>query len=50
MVLTGHSTLKADAMGTKRQQRNKKAFRGATKQYLTQHMEQMGVKRKMDYQ
>lgn len=49
MVLTGHSTLKADVMGTKEQQRNKKAFKRAKKQYLTQHIEQMEVKRKMDY-
>ena len=48
VVLTGHSTFKADVMGTKVQQRNKKAFKGAKKQHLTQHTEQIEVKRKMD--
>lgn len=47
MVLTAHSTFQADVMGTKVWQRNKKAFKGAEKHYLTQHIEQMEVERKM---
>lgn len=47
MVLTGHSTFKADVMGTKVWQRNKKVFKEVKKYYLTQHMEQMEVGRKV---